>query len=255
MSTNFPACERILGVDFFNGDARAALQYFLEKKGLLVIPASPPLTKLQNDDAYRRAMQEADVALLDSGLVAAAWQVLSGHPIARVSGSGYLKCVLEFLRPRGEASVLWIVSSERAQQAEAWLDSSELAAAGRRVHVVAPGTPVEDHALLLQIEENRPEHIIIATAGGTQEKLGAYLRNYLLYRPCIHCVGAALAFLTGAERRIPSSAETARLGWLFRFASQPRMILPRIGIAVGLLGMLIRYRAELPPLRPRWADV
>jgi hypothetical protein len=40
-----------------------------------------------------------------------------------------------------------------------------------------------------------------------------------------------------------------------RLISQPGMILPRIGIAVVLAGMVFMYRSELPPLRNRWTDL
>jgi UDP-N-acetyl-D-mannosaminuronic acid transferase (WecB/TagA/CpsF family) len=117
------------------------------------------------------------------------------------------------------------------------------------------GRVPEDHTLLQRIEDLRPTQIIVAMRGGSQEQLALYLRDYLVYRPGIHCVGAALAFLTGAERPIPHWAEQNAFGWIFRLISQPAMILPRIGIAVALAGMVFRYRSEMPPLRPRWADV
>ncbi len=92
-------------------------------------------------------------------------------------------------------------------------------------------------------------------AGGGQEKLAHYLRDYLLYRPSIHCIGAALGFLSGEEKAIPEWAERWRLGWLFRFFAQPGMVLPRIGIAFALARMIFKYRSELPPLKKRWADI
>ena len=82
-----------------------------------------------------------------------------------------------------------------------------------------------------------------------------YLREYLLYRPAIHCVGAALGFLSGAERPIPPWAERYQLGWFARLCAQPGMVIPRIGIAATLTAMVFKYRSEMPKLRPRWADL
>ncbi|MGZ5564696.1 MAG: WecB/TagA/CpsF family glycosyltransferase, partial [Chthoniobacterales bacterium] len=155
---------------------------------------------------------------------------------------------------RNAAKVLWIVDSREVESRARELLNASVSAVEHSFHISASHS-TEDHALLLKIEQTRPAHIIIATAGGTQEKLGAYLRNYLLYRPAIHCVGAGVAFLTGLERPIPRWAEAAGIGWLFRFISQPGMILPRIGICFALSRMLLRHRAELPPLQPRWADL
>ncbi len=169
-----------------------------------------------------------------------------------VSGATYLQSLLE--TRRGEADLLWIVSSEKmAERARDWLGKNGVL--NGQFHVMAAGDGSADHELLLRIEEGQPRHVVIATVGGSQEKLGIYLRDYLLYRPCLHCVGAGLAFLTGAERPIPQWAERFGVGSLARLASQPGMLLPRIGIAFALIRLLFRYRSELPPLRPRWADV
>ncbi len=247
--------EKILGVRFFRGAPSEAINHFLKIGGLLVIPAAPALTKLKYDDQYRRALLEADVALLDSGLVATAWKVITGRSVTRISGVRYLDALLHHEIFREKSNVLWIVGSRTIEQrARDWLNNHGYETRRHSFHVCG-GPLAEDHDLLLKIEQTRPPQIIVATAGGTQEKLGAYLRTYLLYRPAIHCIGAGLAFLTGLERPIPQWAETARIGWLLRLIAQPQMILPRIGIAIGLIGMLLRHRAELPPLQPRWADV
>lgn len=246
--------EKILGVRFFDGVLRDVLESFLANGGLLVVPASPALTKLKYDEQYRRALTESDVALLDSSFVAMAWKILTGRSVSRICCAQYLKALLANETFRA-SDVLWIVSSNPVQQsATEWFRSHGFDERRHSFHVPDFRSP-EDHALLLKIEQQRPVHIVIATAGGTQEKLGLYLRDYLLYRPCIHCVGSALAFLTSCERPIPPWAEAARMGWLFRLIAQPRMILPRIGIAFTLWRMLSRDRTELPQLQSRWADV
>jgi UDP-N-acetyl-D-mannosaminuronic acid transferase (WecB/TagA/CpsF family) len=84
-----------------------------------------------------------------------------------------------------------------------------------------------------------------------------YLRDYLhdQAKPNIHCVGAALGFLTGEEPAVSDWAERHYLGWFFRLASQPRMFLPRLGIACALTAMVFKYRSELPALKDRWVDL
>src|SRR3979411_2840503 len=86
--------ERILGVNFFNGPATEAVEFFLNQRGLLVVPASPALTKLRYDQSYRAALQGTDVALLDSSLVANAWKRITGRPITSISGIAYLNALL-----------------------------------------------------------------------------------------------------------------------------------------------------------------
>lgn len=249
--------EQVLGVRFFCGRAIEAVEYFLPLGGYMVVPASPALINLQFDDDYRRALQNADLALADSGLLVALWRIIAGRRLRKVSGIAYLKCLLERSEIRSAKNSFWVVASDNAQaKAIEWLSGKDVQVRPENFHIaLRGGAAAEDHELLLKIEEQRPSQIVIALGAGTQEKLGLYLREYLLYRPNIHCVGAALGFLTGDERPIPDWAERSGLGWLFRLAAQPGMLLPRIGIAVVLAGMLLRYRSELPPLKHRWSDV
>lgn len=249
--------EQILGVRFYCGSAAEAVEQFAQSGGYMVVPASPALINLQYDENYRRALQNADLVLADSGLLVALWRIVTGRKLRRVSGIGYLRCLFargDFLTA---GNAFWIVASEDANaRAIDWLRDRNFQIKPENFHVASQaGGAADDHELLFRIEQQRPDHIVIALSAGIQEKLGFYLREYLLYRPKIHCVGAALGFLTGAERPIPDWAERSRLGWLFRLAAQPRMLFPRIGIAVVLARMLIKYRSELPPLKHRWSDV
>ena len=94
-----------------------------------------------------------------------------------------------------------------------------------------PSTSAQDYSILVKIEEEKPKHVVIAITGGGQEKLALYLRDYLLYRPSIHCIGAALGFLSGEEKPIP------RMG-----RAQPtRLALPPVRATAG----------DFPPHRHR----
>jgi exopolysaccharide biosynthesis WecB/TagA/CpsF family protein len=248
--------DRVLGVSFFNGTATEAVQRLTQTGGLAVMPPSPALIKLNYDEEYRLALQKADLVLADSELLALLWRVVSGRRLKKISGIGYLRSLLANSELRKKGKLFFIVSSDAAKsKAVNWLRERDFAIDADDCHVAGPVPHEQEHVLLLEIERRRPQHVIIAIAGSGQEKLGLYLRDFLLYRPSIHCVGAALGFLTGAEHPIPDWAERFHLGWLARLVSQPRMILPRIGIAFILAGMVFKYRSELPRLKSRWADV
>lgn len=252
-----PAEENVLGVRFFNGAAAEAVDQLGRTGGYMVVPASPALIKLKYDEDYRHALQNADLALADSGLLVFLWRIATGHRLRKVSGIAYLRCLLERDNIRAAGNSFWVVSSDDAKdKAVEWLRSRDVHVNPENFHVTSRrGGSMEDHALLLQIEKQRPNHIVIALGPGTQEKLAHYLREYLLYRPNIHCIGAALGFLTGHERPIPEWAERHNLGWLFRLLSQPGMLFPRVGIAYVLAKMVFKYRAELPQLQDRWVDL
>lgn len=244
----------MLGVPVFNGSAEEAVSEMLTTHGLLIVAPSPALLKLRDDQKYREAMQRADLVLADSGLLILLWRLATGRRLARVSGLTYLKALLKRAATSESQRWFWVVDSPAAADRAADFLRRQSVVPGRDHIHVASGSG-EDHTLLLRIEELRPQEVIIAIRGGQQEKLSLYLREYLLYRPGIHCVGAALGFLTGGERPIPEWAERHAFGWLFRLLSQPGMLFPRIGLALALARMVFRYRSELPPLRPRWADV
>jgi UDP-N-acetyl-D-mannosaminuronic acid transferase (WecB/TagA/CpsF family) len=108
------------------------------------------------------------------------------------------------------------------------------------------GEAVEDAALLELVERLHPEDVIVTVGGGVQERLGYFLKQRLSYLPSIHCVGAAIAFLSGAQVKIPRWADKLYLGWLFRSFSQPSRFIPRYWSARKLLGLVHRYRENLP---------
>jgi exopolysaccharide biosynthesis WecB/TagA/CpsF family protein len=249
--------ERIIGVPFFAGTVTEAVERHLANGGYLVIPAAPALIKLNYDEEYRRAMQSADLALADSGLLVFLARIATGRRLSRISGIGYFKHLFEHGGIKSSRDSFWIFGSESAKEkAAAWLGQHGYRLEEKNYFVAsASGSSAQDYEILTRIEKEKPKHIVIAMAGGGQEKLALYLRDYLLYRPAIHCIGAALDFLSGEEKAIPEWAERSHFGWLFRLFAQPQMIFPRIGIAFALARMIFKYRSELPPLKKRWADI
>jgi UDP-N-acetyl-D-mannosaminuronic acid transferase (WecB/TagA/CpsF family) len=89
---------------------------------------------------------------------------------------------------------------------------------------------------------------VVCLGGGTQERLGLMLKRECDFRPSIHCIGAAIGFLTGNQVRIPMWADRFILGWLFRCWSEPGKFVPRYWKACKLVPMMIRYRENPPKL-------
>jgi UDP-N-acetyl-D-mannosaminuronic acid transferase (WecB/TagA/CpsF family) len=108
------------------------------------------------------------------------------------------------------------------------------------------GKEIEDVRLLDMLERLRPQHVIVTVGGGTQERLGLYLKRRQTYRPAIHCIGAAIAFLSGDQVKIPMWADKIYLGWLFRSVSEPARYVPRYWGARKLLALMRRSRERLP---------
>jgi hypothetical protein len=65
-----------------------------------------------------------------------------------------------------------------------------------------------------------------------------------VYRPGIHCIGAAIGFLSGEQVRIPMWVDYLYLGWLWRSVSAPTKFVPRYWKATRLVWLMIRYGAQ-----------
>ncbi|HXY60464.1 MAG TPA: WecB/TagA/CpsF family glycosyltransferase [Chthoniobacterales bacterium] len=244
--------EQILGIHFFNGPVDEAVDVMSSRGGLLVVPAAPALVKVQTDENYRRALISADMAIADSGAMVLLWKIFTGRRVERISGLKFLKRLVVRMSSHPNERVLWIVPSETAHSnTVAWLRSVNLTATAD--FYVAPhyGPEVRDDVLATKINNRPPSQVVVGIGGGVQEKLGLFLRENLRARPAIHCIGAALAFLTGDQPAIPMWADRFYLGWLLRLLRQPRIFGPRYLSAFRLPWLILRYRSELPPLASR----
>jgi exopolysaccharide biosynthesis WecB/TagA/CpsF family protein len=242
--------EQILGVRFFNGTVDEALDLLSTNGGLLVVPAAPALVKIRTAEEYRRALTSADMAIADSGAMVLFWKLFTGRRVERISGLKFLKCLLARLAAHPNERVLWVVPSEPARQkAIDWLSTNGISVSTDDFYV-APRypMPVRDDALANKIDNQSPLHVVVGIGGGTQEKLGLFLKEHTSARPAIHCIGAALGFVTGDQPPIPMWADRFYLGWLLRVLRQPQVFGPRYLSAFKLAWLLLRYREKLPPL-------
>lgn len=223
--------------------------------GLLLVPAAPALKDLQTQPAYREALLSADVVIPDSAYMVLLWNLLGSRRIHRVSGLEYMRELLQRPGVRESGSTLWVMAGKQSAE----LNLVYLAQLGVPVpesHVyMAPmygkvdGSELSDPALLTLIERLHPAHVVITVGGGTQERLGLYLQRTLSYQPGIHCIGAAIAFLSGDQVHIPVWADHLYLGWLFRVLHEPKRYGPRYWAAKDLAQLMWKYRSNLPPTR------
>ena len=166
-------------------------------------------------------------------------------------GLKYLKHLLGRLKGEGKRDVFWILPTKHAQRNLFDWSRREGFSIEEENCYVAPryGSEVEDRDLLALLEQHRPTHVIVAIGSGAQEKLGYFMRENLSYRPAIHCIGAALGFITGDQISIPDWADRFYLGWFFRLLAQPRVFIPRLSRAFQLPRLILKYGEKLPPMR------
>jgi N-acetylglucosaminyldiphosphoundecaprenol N-acetyl-beta-D-mannosaminyltransferase len=238
----------ILGINFFVGTAAEAVRR-IRGGGLLVVPAAPALKDVETKASYREALMHADMVIADSAYMVMVWNWLQHDSIRRVSGLEYLRELLEQPDVREPGNALWIMAGPKSAELNlAWLRQQGIEVPEDCVYL-APmyaNDEILDAALVERIERLRPRHVILTVGGGTQERVGLYLKRSLSYLPAIHCIGAAIAFLSGDQVKIPVWADRGYLGWLFRSVSEPGRYVPRYWNARKLLYLLIRYRERLP---------
>ena len=240
---------RILGIDFFQGDVADAVAAVCAG-GLLVAPSGPGLSSLPDDHIYRHALAAADICLLDSGLLAWLWEFRHHRKLARISGY-YLLCeLLKTPEIGAPGASIWVApTAASVERTRAWLAAEAKIKTQPEDWYVAPQYPpdkVADETLLTLLQKRRPRFVFIAVGGGPQEKLGAWLKGRLNFRPAILCTGAAIAFLTGEQARIPDWADRARVGWLLRCLSDPKKFLPRYWDARRLIPLYLKWGEKSP---------
>ena len=247
-----PPQQQILGITFFLGTADEVVSRISKSGGFVVAPSAPGMVRLCDDAPYRRAMLAADLAIPDSGLMVLAWRLLGRKKIRRLSGLKYLKELLTKLKGEGTEEILWVLPNARSRQRLLGWARGETFPVKIDNCYLAPqySAEIEDRHLIDLIAQRRPAHVLIAIGSGPQEKLAHYLVERLNYRPAIHCIGAALGFITGDQTAIPDWADRFYLGWLVRFLAQPRLFAPRVLMALKLPGLMISYGENLPPLLP-----
>lgn len=243
---------RILGVDFFLGAAHQAVDR-MSRGGLLVVPAAPALKDIATNAAYRDALLRADMVITDSAFMVLVWNFLQKDSIQRLSGLEYLRELLRREDVQRPGDCVWVMASEEsAERNVAWLREEGIDVPDECVHI-APlhGDEVSDPELVEIVERLRPQHVIVTIGGGTQERLGLYLKQNLSYLPSIHCIGAAIAFLSGDQVIIPVWADRFYLGWLLRILSEPGRYFPRYWSARKLFSLILRFRDQLPVVAPQ----
>ncbi len=174
--------------------------------------------------------------------------LIQGDLIPKLSGLRYLRALIEQAEFRKLAASFWVMPTpDSASRNLAWLKEKGIQVADEDVYL-APmyGQTIEDLELLRRLELRRPHHVVLGVGGGTQERLGLYLKQNLTYRPAIHCIGAAIAFLSGDQVRIPVWVDRLGLGWLWRCVSDPMRYAPRYWDARLLAPLMLRYRDRLP---------
>ena len=245
-----PESLKVLGVSFFNGSLIDSVK-MSKRGGLVVAPSGPGLASdLTNCSVYAKALLEADLVLPDSGFMCLWQKWIQCESINRISGLKFLETYLADKENLNDSS-FWVMPDKSQTKAnQLWLSQNMDCDILDKQIYIAPiynkTGDIEDLDLLKKIKSTKPKTIFIQLGGGIQERLGLYLKNNLKYHPTILCTGAALAFMSGEQARIPDWADRLYLGWLIRCFFEPKLYGLRYIKAFRLVYLLKKYGHEFP---------
>ncbi|MFL2893463.1 MAG: WecB/TagA/CpsF family glycosyltransferase [Candidatus Pelagibacter sp.] len=231
-------------IKFININEKEALK-IINKKGLFVFPAAPPLATLKLGSLYHKALIKSDFVFFDSGFFVLLLKLLKDIKVEKFSGFRFLNIFFKSIKKK-KNKILLIDPSERVSR----VNKKFLKNLGiKKIHsYIAPFYDVKnikDKLLLKTIREKKPKYILINIGGGTQEVLGMYIKYKLKNKISIICTGAAISFFTKEQAPINQIIDNLYLGWLIRLLFNPKIFLKRYLSAFKLVSFVKKSNVKI----------
>ncbi len=229
-----------------------AARFGTHRYAFAVTPNTDHLIRFRTDQAFRDIYRQAEFVLLDSRFIARLLRRTGGVILPTCTGST-LTAEL-FGRVIGAQDPLVLIGGS-AQQADRLRPRYRLE---RLQHHKPPMGFVHDplavESCLRFIEAASPFRFCFLAVGcPQQEQLAHLLWARGRARGLALCVGGAVNFLTGAERRAPRWMQSAGLEWLYRLSRDPARLArrylvrgPRIFWLLPRLNFLLRSPSITP---------
>ncbi len=206
--------------------APAAAAFGCQRYGYVVTPNVDHLIRYCEDRSFRALYRSAEYTLLDSRVVARAMWLLKHAHFAVCTGSDLTAELLG--RVAAPADPIVLIGGTMAQAAK-------LGARYRLTNVRWHNPPmgfIDDDAAtescLSFIEAQSPFRFCFLAVGSPQQEIIAQrLHARGKARGLVLCVGAAVNFLTDAEKRAPVWMQHSALEWLHRLLHNPQRLVRR----------------------------
>ena len=237
---------KILGINFYNGKTKSVFNILNENGGLMTVPAAPALVTITEDKDYYDALLKSDLVIPDSGYMVLIWNFFSRQKLNKISGLEFMDYFINHSNEIKETKLLLVNPNDE----EGKINKEYLITKGFLAENIenysAPfyKKDVKDEKLLTLCETLKPKWIMTNIGGGTQEKLGLFLKENLSFQPAIICTGAAISFKTGSQAKIPLWVDKIHLGWLSRCIYNPKSFIPRYLKGFKLIQLILKYKGE-----------
>jgi N-acetylglucosaminyldiphosphoundecaprenol N-acetyl-beta-D-mannosaminyltransferase len=244
---------QIFPVDDYDLDAFAqvASRFGQDKFGYVVTPNADHLIRWHQDVAFRGIYADAAYILLDSRFLALLFRATNGNRASVCPGSDLAERLLSRVILPQDRVVLIGAEQSQVRDLETRYGLRNLQ------HFNPPQGFADDpkavEECLAFIECQSPfRFCLLAVGTPRQEMLAQALRARGVARGLVLCVGAAINFLTGKERRAPLWIRRLGFEWLFRLIRQPTRLAHRYLVRGPRVFALIPYThlTMRPPAAP-----
>jgi exopolysaccharide biosynthesis WecB/TagA/CpsF family protein len=235
----------VLDIDEFDleGALNAVSIFGSERYGYVVTPNVDHVIRYSQDRQFRRLYAQATYVLLDSRFLAHIVRLLKGQVFPVCLGSDLTSAVLTSVVKPLDVAVLVGGTAEQAQILKERFGLQSFHHIDPPMNFIRDPTAVE--ACLRAIEAVSPFRFCFLAIGSPQQEIIAQnLKERGSARGLALCIGAAVNFLTGSERRAPQWMQQTGLEWLFRLLQNPRRLAKRYLVRGPVIFLLLR-RIEL----------
>jgi exopolysaccharide biosynthesis WecB/TagA/CpsF family protein len=227
-----------------------AAEFGFERYGYVVTPNVDHLTRYCDDPSFRGIYHSAQYVLLDSRVVAMAMRLLRGPRLGVCPGSDLTAELLGRVASPADRIILIGGSASQAKQIGAIYGLTNIHHHNPPMGFIGNAEATEN--CLRFVEARSPFRFCFLAVGSPQQEIVAQLlQSRDRARGLALCVGAALNFITGAERRAPRWMQELALEWLHRLVRDPRRLAPRYLVrGPRIFGYLLQGRLVLHPRCP-----
>jgi N-acetylglucosaminyldiphosphoundecaprenol N-acetyl-beta-D-mannosaminyltransferase len=200
--------------------AKVASEFGTDKFGYVVTPNTDHLIRWHQDEEFRGYYTDSSYILLDSRFLALVFRTLRGDQAPVCPGSDLAERLLaRVIQPQDRVVLIGAKESQARKLEELY--------GLRNLHHFNPpigfaNDPAAVEECLTYIERHSPfRFCLLAVGTPRQEMMAQALRARGVARGLTLCVGAAINFLTGGERRAPLWIQRLGFEWLYRLVTQP----------------------------------
>jgi exopolysaccharide biosynthesis WecB/TagA/CpsF family protein len=232
-----------------DGAVKAIAGFGTDRYGYVVTPNVDHVIRHHGDARFRQLYAQASYVLMDSRFLARVLYVVKRQYLRVCLGSDLTTALFNSVVKPSDVTVLVGGSAEQAQMLREKFGLQSLHHVNPPMNFIRD--PLEVEQCLRAIEAVGAFRFCFLAIGSPQQEIIAQmLKDRGIARGLALCIGTAVNYLTGAEKRAPVWMQQAGIEWLFRLLHNPRRMArrylirgPRIFFLLGRIEVRVRRAA------------